>query len=55
MNRISRSRRLFEKYVVTNSYIEFNKNSTNGLLASTMTKTDGQKGGRGLHTRGYLH
>jgi len=55
MNRFSQNRRLLEKFVVTKSYIEFNKNSTNGLLADTMIQTDGQAGGRGLHTRRYLH
>jgi hypothetical protein len=44
MNRFSRNRQLLEKFVVTNSYIQFNKNSTKGLLADTMTQTDGQAG-----------
>jgi hypothetical protein len=55
MNPFSRNRRMLEKFVVTNSNNEFNKNSTNGLLADAMKQTDGQAGGRGLHTRRYLH
>jgi hypothetical protein len=44
MNPFSRNR-LLEKFVVTDSYVEFNKNSTNGLLADT-TIQKGRKGGR---------
>jgi len=55
INRFSRNRRLREKFVVTDSYIEFNKISTNGLLPDTIKQTDGQAGGRGFNTRRYLH
>lgn len=55
MNRFFRNRHCSNSSLLTNSYIEFNQNSTNGLLADTVTQTDGQAGGRGLHTRRYLY
>jgi hypothetical protein len=40
MNRFSRNLRLLHKFLVTNSYIGFHKNSTNGLLAANDRRTD---------------